>query len=169
MQLLRAGHRRIGEPTAGRPRGIQLAQALFELYELANETEVGGDDGSLVLDELVSLAHGLVHVLHHVGDDHGGRPGDACMAVDEYTGIATSGLLCFKNNVVGNESVLESRFPLLPSQSHGIVNNFIFNSSWVIDRLNMKSINIRIERPLISSAVIMQLCFPFIHLLLNSR
>lgn len=100
MQLLGACRGRVGDPTAGRTRCVHLVQDLFELHELTDETEVGGDDGAFVLDELISLGHGLVHVLHHVSDDHGGRPGNTRVAVDEYTGIATSSLLCFKNNVV---------------------------------------------------------------------
>ena len=73
---------------------VPFVQVLLELQQLAQEVEVGRDDGALAFDELVGVAHGQLGVLEDVGDGDGGRPRDTGVAVDQHIGAVLPGIVC---------------------------------------------------------------------------
>lgn len=80
----------LGGEDARRDAGVEVR---FKLQKLPHEVEVGRDDGPAALDVLVGVAHGHQGVLHQVGDDNGGRTGDAGLAVDKDSLATLVGLL----------------------------------------------------------------------------
>lgn len=51
--------------------GAAESQCPFKVKQLAHEVEVRGDVGLLHLDNVVSIVHGEVQLLHKVGHGHG--------------------------------------------------------------------------------------------------
>jgi hypothetical protein len=70
------------------------SQGPFEVKQLAHEVEVGGDVGLLHLNNVVSIVHGQVELLHEVRHCHGDRAADTCQAMHQDTTVFASGFIC---------------------------------------------------------------------------
>lgn len=74
--------------------GAAESQCPFKVKQLAHEVEVRGDVGFLHLDNVVSIVHGQVELLHKVSNGHGDRAADACQAMHQDTAVFASGFIC---------------------------------------------------------------------------
>lgn len=60
------------------------ALRLLKVHELVEQGDVGADVGGLVFHLVVGSVHGHVLGLHDPGNEDGGRPGDAALAVHQH-------------------------------------------------------------------------------------
>lgn len=74
--------------------GAAESQCPFKVKQLAHEVEVRGDVGFLHLDNVVSIVHGQVELLHKVSNGDGDRAADACQAMHQDPAVFASGFIC---------------------------------------------------------------------------
>lgn len=74
--------------------GAAEPQCPFKVKQLAHEVEVRGDVGFLHLDDVISIVHGQVELLHEVSNSHGDGAADACQAMHQDTTVFASGFIC---------------------------------------------------------------------------
>lgn len=74
--------------------GAAESQGPFKVKQLAHEVEVGRDVGLLHFDNVISIVHGQVELLHKVSHCHRDGAADARQAMHQDTTVFASGFIC---------------------------------------------------------------------------
>lgn len=73
--------------------GAAESQGPFKVKQLAHEVEVGRDVGLLHFDNVISIVHGQVELLHKVSHCHRDGAADARQAMHQDTTVFASGFI----------------------------------------------------------------------------
>lgn len=74
--------------------GAAESQCPLEVQQLAHEVEVGGDVGFLHLDNVISIVHGQIELLHKISHSHRDRAADASQAMHQDATVFAPGFIC---------------------------------------------------------------------------
>lgn len=79
--------------------GAAESQGPFKVKQLAHEVEVGRDVGLLHFDNVISIVHGQVELLHKVSHCHRDGAADARQAMHQDTTVFASGFIYERNGL----------------------------------------------------------------------
>lgn len=77
-------------------------QCALKVQKLTHEVEIGRDVGFFHLDNVISIVHGQVELLHQIGHRHCDRAANACKAMDQDTAFLSPSFIWWKKEKGGN-------------------------------------------------------------------